>query len=225
MFNDISPKYDLLNRLLSFGLDILWRKKINTYLVMQNRQKVLDIATGTADVLLNLFKANPHIHSAVGIDLADKMLEIGRKKIAKHNLDRLITLRHADANQVPFQNNTFDVTTMAFGIRNVEDPVRVLREMYRVLTIGGRAVILEFSLPENPIVRNLHLFYLRHIVPLIGGLFTGQFKAYRYLNQTIENFPYGYDFCTLMEQSGFENVVSHPLLFGVATIYRGDKIL
>lgn len=224
MFDNISPRYDLLNHLLSFGLDIRWRRQLAKHLASKSGQKVLDLATGTANVLLSLFKHDPSIQSGVGIDLSDKMMAIGRKKIDRYGFDRYITLSHGDVNQVPFNNNTFDAVTIAFGIRNTEDPLRVLREMYRVLNIGGRGLILEFSLPQNKVIRSVHSLYLRHIVPLIGGIVTGQFSAYRYLNQTIETFPHGNDFCALMKRSGFENVTAYPLLFGTASIYCGDKL-
>ena len=224
MFDDISAKYDFLNHLLSFGFDVRWRRKLAEHLVPKRGQKVLDLATGTADVLLNLFKYNPGIQSGCGIDLSDKMMAIGREKLARQGLDRYITLRHGNVNQVPFNNNTFDTVTIAFGIRNTEDPPRVLREMYRVLNVGGRGLILEFSLPQNKVIRSAHSLYLRRIVPLIGGIVTEQFAAYRYLNRTIETFPHGNDFCALMKRSGFENVTAYPLLFGTASIYRGDKL-
>lgn len=223
MFDAISPRYDFLNHLLSFGLDILWRKKLARFLTKRTGQKVLDLATGTADVLLSLFKNNPNVHSGFGIDLADKMLEAGRTKIRKKKLEYSITLEHGDAHEISFDEGTFDVVTIAFGIRNMQDHRHVLKQMYRVLNKGGRALILEFSLPENKILRSLHLFYLRSIVPFIGVIFSGHYKAYRYLNQTIESFPYGDNFCVLMREAGFQNVKTNPLLFGVASIYQGDK--
>jgi len=223
MFDDISPRYDLLNHLLSFGLDIHWRKQLAKFLAGRDGQKVLDLATGTADVLLSLFARSKNIQSGCGIDLAGKMMAIGRKKISQRGLEPHITLQHGDANHIPFDENTFDAATMAFGIRNMENPTRVLCEMHRVLNTGGRALILEFSLPQNALVRYVHLFYLRYIVPSVGTLFSGHAEAYRYLNKTIETFPYGNDFCALMTQAGFENVAAHPLLFGIATIYAGEK--
>jgi len=166
MFDAISPKYDLLNHLLSFGLDILWRKRLTGFLTAKSGQKVLDLATGTADVLLSLFKNNPNVQSGCGVDLADKMMDIGRKKIARQGLEPHITLHHGDANQIPFNENTFDAATIAFGIRNMEEPMRVLREMHRVLNEGGRALILEFSLPQNSIIRGIHIpmHVKRHLV-------------------------------------------------------------
>lgn len=227
MFDAISPRYDILNRLLSFGLDIAWRKKMIRFLPdnagMGLDLSLLDLATGTADVLLALVRRNQNISRAVGIDLADKMLAIGREKIARANLSDKITLAHGDANHIPFEDNAFDAVTIAFGIRNVEDHNLVLREMRRVLKASGWALILEFSLPENKILRGLHLFYLRTVVPLVGGLISGNFRAYRYLNQTIETFPYGDDFCALMEFCGFKKVKAHPLMGGVASIYVGEK--
>ncbi len=223
MFDEISSKYDLLNHLLSFGLHIVWRKKLSQFLTDKKGQNVLDLATGTADVLLSLFKNNSHIKEGHGIDLADKMLAIGREKIAQKNLSKHITLKHGDATKIPFKNNTFDASTISFGIRNVTNPSDILTEMYRILNINGRALILEFSLPDNTILRILHLFYLRTAVPIIGAIVSGHYKAYKYLNQTIEAFPYGKNFCVLMEKAGFQHVKAHPLLFGIATIYQGDK--
>ncbi len=223
MFNAISPKYDLLNHLLSFGLDIVWRKKLGRFLVLGENPKLLDLATGTGDVLLSLFEQHPYIESAIGIDMAEKMLEIGREKIKTKNLDNKITLQHGDANNIPFDENTFHNVTISFGIRNVEDPTQVMAEMYRVLNKGGRALILEFSLPKNIIMRILHIFYLRTIVPIVGWIISRHYKAYKYLNQTIESFPFGDQFCQLMRDKGFKNVKANELLFGVATIYQGDK--
>ena len=223
MFDIISPRYDFLNHFLSFGLDRRWRKKLVNCLPAKTNQRLLDLATGTADTILTFFKGTSKISSAVGIDLADKMLEIGRLQVEKKGLQDKITLNHADANQIPFEAQSFDVVSMTFGIRNVIDPVIVLKEINRVLKTAGRVLILEFSLPANPIIRIKHLFYLRYVVPLAGWIFSGNYHAYRYLNLTIEEFPYGEKFCQLMTQAGFRSVKAHPLFFGVATIYQGDK--
>jgi len=224
MFDDISVHYDFLNHLLSFGCDIHWRKQISKFLPPHSKLKVLDLATGTADVLLTLKKKNPDISAGYGIDLAEKMLAIGQQKIDQKKLSEYLHLKKGDAHNIPYPNNSFDIITMAFGIRNCEDPMIVFHEMQRVLKIGGRALILEFSLPKNRILRMLHLFYLRQIVPAIGGFVSGHWEAYRYLNQTIEAFPYGKRFCRLMKKSGFRKVRANPLLFGIASIYQGDKI-
>lgn len=223
MFNQISPRYDFLNHFLSFGLDIRWRKILAQFLPPRKKLQVLDLATGTADVLISFVKHNKKIEHAYGIDMAQNMLDVGRSKIQNKNLDKLITLKYGNINQIPFEDNSFDATSIAFGIRNVDDPTIVLREMYRVLKKKGRTMILEFSLPENNLIKNLHLFYLRNLVPIIGFIFSGHYKAYKYLNQTIETFPYGANFCTLMRNEGFKRVNAHPLMFGIATIYIGEK--
>lgn len=224
VFDEISPRYDLLNHLLSLGLDIHWRKCLRNFLPARNDKKILDLATGTGDVLIHLTRNNRHVHMAYGMDMAQKMLEIGRKKVELKGLAKNIEFIKGDINQVPFQNDYFDCTTIAFGIRNVEDPTQVLREMNRVLNKRGRALILEFSLPKNILLKKIHLFYLRNVVPILGFLFSGHYAAYKYLNQTIEEFPYGEQFCNLMRDAQFKNVRANPLLFGVATIYQGDKL-
>ena len=223
MFDDISPRYDLLNRLLSFGLDVFWRSQLVQFLPAQHNQKLLDLATGTADVPITLLRRNKNIEYAVGVDLADKMLSIGQEKVTRAKLEDKILLNHGDASHIDFNADVFNVVTIAFGIRNMEDPLQVLREMHRVLRPQGRALILEFSLPENKILRAAHFFYLRKIVPAIGGLISGHGAAYRYLNQTIEHFPYGTAFCAIMEDAGFFNPKAHLLLGGIASIYVGEK--
>ncbi len=222
MFDEISSRYDLLNRLLSFGLDLSWRRKISRFLGRKPGQRLLDLATGTADVLLTLAN-HPHIQKGVGVDLADQMLALGEAKIRKRRLGHRLSLQQGDIQRLPFSNESFDVATIAFGIRNVPDPQKVLKEMFRVLKKEGRALILEFSLPANRWVRFFHLFYLRNIVPAVGFIFSGRRAAYRYLNQTIEDFPFGEAFCRMMRETGFQQVKAHPLSFGVATIYQGDK--
>ncbi len=223
MFNDISPRYDLLNHLLSFGLHIHWRNQLTKFLPNKDNLKVLDLATGTADVLISLFKNNPRMQTGYGLDMAEKMLEIGAAKISRLGLDKQILLQPGDAHQIPFNNQTFDATTISFGIRNMSDPQRVLNEIYRVLNKEGKVIILEFSLPQNPLLRAIHLFYLRFIVPSVGFLFSGHYSAYKYLNQTIEDFPYGKEFCTLLEKAQFKNIKNHPLMGGIASIYVGEK--
>jgi len=225
VFDEISPTYDLLNHFLSFGLDIHWRGQLTKFLPRGENLRFLDLATGTADVpiLLCAKIKNSVCPYFLGVDLADKMLEIGRKKIARKNLADKISLKHADAHNLPFEANTFDCATMAFGIRNMQDPLLVLQQIYRVLKTEGRVLILEFSLPRNKIWQKFYLFYLRKVVPILGGLFSGNLKAYRYLNQTVETFPYGREFCSLLKQAGFKETAAHPLMGGVASIYAGEK--
>ena len=223
MFNDISQVYDLLNRVLSLGLDTGWRRKLNLFISSSRPLSVLDIATGTADVLIGLVNENQNIERAYGIDLADKMLLKGQHKIDRLGLSQRIKLKNGDAQQVPFPDHHFDVVTMAFGIRNIENPITALKEMHRILKKEGRVLILEFSLPHNPFLKFFYLIYLRILVPFFGGLLSGHYQAYYYLNRTIERFPHGENFCRLMKQVGFKNTKTYPLTFGIATIYQGDK--
>ncbi len=224
MFDDIAPRYDLLNRILSLGMDQIWRARLAEFMDRQLPLQILDLATGTADVLLSLLNTRPNIEKAIGIDLAENMLKQGKIKICNQGFDTKVLLETGDITHTHFSDDKFDYTTIAFGIRNVEDPHLVLKEMHRVLKINGQALILEFSLPEKNFIRQIDLFYLRNIVPLIGYIFTGHYQAYRYLNQTIEQFPYGQAFCQLMQACGFKDVKAHPLFLGAATIYQGKKV-
>lgn len=223
MFDRVVHRYDLLNRLLSLRRDVAWRNKVAKYLPDRTEQRVLDLATGTGDILLSLFEKSDRIQSAIGIDMAEKMLERSRKKIAARKLDDRVFFIRADAVQIPFSSRSFDAVTIAFGIRNVPNVPRALAEMRRVLKPGGKALILEFSLPPNRFLRRLYLFYLRKILPRLGAVISGDSYAYRYLNETIETFPYGGQFCDMMERVGFVNVEAVPLTFGTATIYQGSR--
>lgn len=222
MFDRIAHRYDLLNRMLSGGRDIVWRKKLATLLPPGDSLEVLDLASGTADVLLAINKTG-RIKNGIGLDMSHNMLTIGRDKISARGLQSALSLVRADAGVIPFSENSFDCATMSFGIRNVSDVSTTLREIFRVVRPNGCALILEFSLPSNRILRSLYLFYFRHILPRLGGLISGDSDAYHYLNETVETFPYGEAFCQLMTQSGFEKVTAHPVTFGIATIYRGWK--
>jgi demethylmenaquinone methyltransferase/2-methoxy-6-polyprenyl-1,4-benzoquinol methylase len=223
MFDAIAGRYDFLNHFLSLGQDVRWRKALKQFLPDPDRQIILDIATGTADVLIALSKENSKIRRGLGVDPALKMLEIGRKKIKRLHLDDRLVLQQGDAQALSFSDGTFDCVTIAFGIRNVPDLRLALLEMYRVTKKGGRVLILEFSRPENPILRCGHWLYLQTMVPLLGFLFSGNFKAYTYLRQTIQTFPYGDRFCKILKQMGFVNIQSHSLMGGVATIYVAQK--
>jgi len=223
MFDRVARRYDLLNRLLSLGIDCAWRRKMASFLPPGNALHVLDLATGTADQLLFLFDESDRIKSGVGMDLAEEMLEIGRKKVARRGLSEFVCLKTGNAMDIPAKDNQFDVATISFGIRNMTDADRALKEMRRVLKPGGRALVLEFSLPRNRLIQKVHLFYLRHLLPRIGRWISGDPYAYRYLNETIETFPHGEAFCRLLADAGFSGVSVHPLTFGIATIYRGQK--
>lgn len=223
MFDRIARRYDLLNHLLSLGQDIRWRKKVGRFLTPEEGQYVLDLATGTGDQLLYLLKCSKKIAKAVGIDLAKQMLAVGRTKIHKRNLDDRIKLIEGDAQEIPYEDDVFDAATFTFGIRNVSDVERSISEIFRVLKPKGRVLILEFSLPENKIIRKFYFFYFRNILPVLGAIISGDRYAYRYLNQSVETFPYGNDFCELLRTGGFKQVSMQPLTFGIATIYWGDK--
>jgi demethylmenaquinone methyltransferase/2-methoxy-6-polyprenyl-1,4-benzoquinol methylase len=223
MFDRIAHRYDLLNRLLSFRRDVVWRNKVAKYLPDRPNQSVLDIATGTADLLLSLFRKSRQVGFGIGIDMSPKMLELARGKIAGRQFDDRISLVRADALRLPFANGSFDAVTIGFGIRNVPDVPAALAEMHRVLKPDGRALVLEFSLPKNRLMRRLYPFHLRGIIPRLGALICGDGYAYRYLNETVETFPYGDQFGDLMKQAGFCNVSAVPLTFGIATIYHGSR--
>ena len=223
MFDRIARRYDLLNRLLSFGQDIRWRKKVGQFLSNDDKQYILDLATGTGDQLLYLVKKHSRIDRAIGTDLAMKMLEIGQTKIKKEKLAERISLQKGSAEQINFSDNTFDAITISFGIRNVVSVSEALSEMHRVLKPSGRALILEFSIPKNRLMRKVYLLYFRYILPTLGSVISGDGYAYKYLNDTVETFPYGNDFCHLMVNAGFQNVYMYPMTFGIATIYVGEK--
>jgi demethylmenaquinone methyltransferase/2-methoxy-6-polyprenyl-1,4-benzoquinol methylase len=216
MFNQISKTYDFINRVLSFGQDQRWRRKVARQLPLKPHLEVLDLATGTGSQIQALYEEGLSIHRAVGIDIAEEMLVIGRsKKLAAE-------LIYGDALQIPFEGNTFDATTFSFGIRNVSDPARALREIHRVLKPMGRSLILEFSEPHRW-VRPFALFYLRKILPRLGGLLSKHPAAYRYLNESIEAFPSGEAFLSLMREAGFKQVRYIPMNFGSVSLYIGEK--
>lgn len=223
MFDRIAHRYDLLNRLLSMGTDRGWRKKMVHYLPGQGPLHLLDLATGTADVLLFFERTSNRIARAVGLDLSAGMLGYGREKVRRAGLDEKLALVRGDGTRLPVADNSFDAVTISFGIRNYLDVDAGLREMLRILKPGGRALILEFSLPGSALVRLPYLFYFRNVLPLVGGAISGDAQAYRYLNKTVETFPYGDAFVHLMRKAGFTNARAIPLSFGIATLYLGDK--
>lgn len=223
MFDRIAHRYDLLNRLLSMGTDVRWRRKLNRCVPAGEKLRVLDLATGTADVLIAMNGACPQVASGVGLDMSGGMLHYGREKLIRLGLDRKFRLVRGDATCLGLDSGQFDAVTISFGIRNVIDVAQGLREMRRILKPGGRALILEFSLPSNRLFRAMYLFYFRNILPRIGALISGDSYAYRYLNETVETFPYGEDFCQLMRDAGFESVTATPLTFGIASLYQGER--
>lgn len=223
IFDQIAGTYDLLNHTLSLGIDIYWRNKLLKHLPKKESINALDLATGTGDVPLTLIK-DERIKKITGLDLSKGMVDIGVQKVKKKNLDKKINLMIGDAVNIPAADNSFDLTTISFGIRNFSDPQKSLHDIYRVLKKDGRVMIMEFAIPSNFIVRNVYFFYFRHLLPLIGNIVSKHKDAYTYLNKTVEQFPYGNDFLKLMENAGFKNLKCQSLTFGIAMLYIGDKV-
>ncbi len=223
MFDRIAPTYDLLNHLLSFGRDCSWRRGAARLLRADGPLKVVDLATGTGDLLISLLRARANVTEAAGLDFSQNMLGICRAKLHRRGLAARASLLCADASATPFPAGTFDVATMGFGIRNTADAAKTLGEIHRILKPGGMALILEFSLPGHRVVRWCYLKYLRFVVPLVGAVVSGDGQAYRYLNQSIESFYRVEEFAWLMREKGFCKVSVIPLACGVAAIYQGLK--
>lgn len=221
MFNKISSKYDFLNHALSFNIDKLWRWKTIRLLKPYAPQTILDVATGTADFAIAACDASPE--RIIGIDIAEEMLRIGNEKIHKKGLDSIIELQLADSENLPFKENMFDAAIAAFGVRNFESLEAGLSEIMRVLKVGGRFFILEFSKPESVPVKQIYQFYFRWILPFIGRVISKDKSAYTYLYDSVSEFPSGKSFTGIMGKVGFINNVSIPLTFGIASVYIGEK--
>lgn len=221
MFDTISNNYDGLNRVISFGIDVKWRKKVVALVDEKNPQQVLDIATGTGDLAINLAKTGAN--RIIGLDLSEGMLAVGRKKVAKEQLSHLIELVQGDSEALPFENNTFDAITVAFGVRNFENLDKGLSEIYRVLKPGGIFVILETSVPTKFPFKQGYNFYTKNLLPLIGKLFSKDEDAYSYLSESAAAFPYGERFNNILRKVGFTKVEDEPQTLGVATIYSASK--
>jgi demethylmenaquinone methyltransferase / 2-methoxy-6-polyprenyl-1,4-benzoquinol methylase len=221
MFNSIASNYDFLNHFLSLGIDKGWRKKAVQELVAIQAKKILDVATGTADLAIAAADANPD--RITGIDIADQMLAIGREKIANKQLSGLITLANGDSEAMPFNDNEFDAVTCAYGVRNFAHLEAGLKEMYRVLRPGGKVVILEFSQPDTFPMKQLYHFYFLHVLPLLGSLLSKHKSAYTYLPESVMSFPQGRDFCEILESCGFKKAAGKPLTMGVTSLYTGVK--
>jgi demethylmenaquinone methyltransferase/2-methoxy-6-polyprenyl-1,4-benzoquinol methylase len=221
MFDNISARYDFLNRFLSMGIDVGWRKKTVRSVAKLKPQSILDVATGTADLAIELTKTQAT--EIVGIDISTGMLAVGDVKIKKKNLDHIIRLQTADSENLPFEDNRFDVVTVAFGVRNFENPLKGLQEIRRVLKPGGSLFVLEFSQPQHFPVRQLYFFYFRFILPVWGKIISKDDSAYRYLPDSVRVFPYGKAFLKLMEDAGFGDTSSRQFTFGIASVYQGKK--
>jgi demethylmenaquinone methyltransferase/2-methoxy-6-polyprenyl-1,4-benzoquinol methylase len=223
VFDKIAYRYDLLNLILSIGLDGFWRKKISKFLPKFNKLMLLDVATGTGELLFSLIK-NHKIISAIGLDMSLKMLMYAKIKLKTNKQKNKIKLVSGNACYLPFSNNTFNVVTIAFGIRNIDNILDCLCEINRVLVKNGRIIILEFSLPKNRLLKTFYLIYLRYIVPILGFIIANDYAAYKYLNQSIESFNSDNKFLYLIRKSGIKKLQIVHLTFGIVTIYVGDKI-
>ena len=221
MFNRIAPRYDLLNHLLSAGIDRSWRRLLIRKLTEHKAERVLDVATGTAD--LAILAARSGIPQIVGLDIAEEMLAVGQEKIEKQGLTERISLRQGRAEKLPFSDRSFDAVMVAFGVRNFEDLGQGLKEMCRVTRPGGLAAVLEFSTPRGFPLRNLYMFYFRFILPRLGGLISGDRGAYEYLPKTVLVFPQGSEFIRIMQEAGFTAVSERRLSGGIASLYIAQK--
>jgi demethylmenaquinone methyltransferase/2-methoxy-6-polyprenyl-1,4-benzoquinol methylase len=219
MFDAIAPRYDLLNHLLSAGIDKRWRKRAIGSLRLTGSETLIDVCTGTADVALEATGAA----RIVGVDFAGAMLTLGLRKVRVTNQAKRIVLVRGDAMRLPAQDRSADAATVAFGIRNVQQPEVACAEMARVLRAGGRLAILEFGVPKIPGVRALYLWYFRHVLPLIGRMISGHNGAYSYLPASVGTFPPPAEFMTLLRQAGFAEVRAVPLTFGIVYLYTAIK--
>jgi demethylmenaquinone methyltransferase / 2-methoxy-6-polyprenyl-1,4-benzoquinol methylase len=221
MFDNISIRYDFLNHLLSFGIDKAWRKKVRMSLESGQPGLLLDVATGTADLAIELAKMGDV--QVVGVDISRGMLDQGDLKLIKQNLTGKIRLQQADSENLPFDDNFFDAVTVSFGVRNFENLEKGMREMCRVLKPGGKLAVLEFSKPANRIVGWIYWFYFKNVLPFVGRIFSKNSNAYTYLPESVARFPEGNDFAEIAKNCGYRNVVIKPLTFGISTLYLCEK--
>ena len=222
MFDQIAFRYDFLNRFLSGGIDIYWRKRAIKELSALQPKKILDVATGTGDVAIMTCKfLKPE--TIIGIDISEGMLQLGRVKVANLLLNKQIELLQGDSEAINFPDNTFDAITVAFGVRNFEDLRKGLSEMKRVLKPGGKLVVLEFSKPKQWAFKGFYNLYMRVVTPGIGKLISKNREAYQYLNDSVQRFPEGNDFITIMKTIGYTATYFKKLTGGICTIYCGSK--
>ena len=222
MFDRISPKYDALNHLLSLNIDKVWRRKTAKAVAKSQPKAILDLATGTADLALALAKRNPQAH-IIGMDISEKMLDIGKAKVSQRKMESQIELCFGDAAALPFGDNSFDAVTVAFGVRNFEDLDKGLSEISRVMKPGGQAVILEFSMPERFPVKQLYRFYFKRLLPFIGKIVSKDKGAYTYLPNSVEKFPKPEAFSRSLASFGLGKCQTKRLTMGIATLYVAEK--
>ncbi len=221
LFDAIAHRYDLLNHLLSGGIDFYWRRRAIRHLEDIQPKRILDVATGTADFAIAALQLHPR--EVVGVDIAEEMLKLAREKVEKRGLSEKVRLQNGEAEHLGFEAGSFDASIVAFGARNFEDLEAGLAEMHRVLRPGGKVVVLEFSRPARFPFRPAYFFYFKNVVPLIGRLISRHDYAYRYLPDTVLKFPEGEDFLAILRNVGFTATAEERLTFGIATIYTGLK--
>ena len=221
MFDGISKSYDLLNRIITLGVDIIWRKRVVKLIEKVDHESILDIATGTGDLAINLTRTNAS--QIIGLDISEGMLDVGRQKILKKELHNTIDMVVGDSENLPFDDDAFDTITVAFGVRNFENLEIGLAEILRVLKPGGIVVILETSVPTKFPFKQGYYLHTRVVLPLIGKLFSNDKSAYSYLSESASKFPYGTAFNNILTKTGFINTKALPQTFGVATIYTATK--
>lgn len=222
MFDSIAPAYDFMNRAMTLGIDRRWRRKAVGMIAADKPRKILDVATGTGDLAIQMAR---QIEKAAinGIDLSDGMLEVGRRKAAEAGLDRRITFEQADCLSLPMADNTFDAVSVAYGVRNFEHLLQGYQEMLRVLKPGGMLCVIELSTPASPLVRPFYNIYTRYVIPLAGRVASHDVRAYSYLPESIAAVPQREAMTALMRRAGFTDTTFHSLTFGVCTIYTGRK--
>lgn len=222
LFDSISPRYDLLNHLLSLNMDLYWRK-----MAVQELKGfqgwILDIATGTGDVAIEIVHQNGHQRKVFGLDFSEPMVKGARQKLLKKDLFKTIALSLGDALSLPFRENTFSASIIAFGLRNILDKEQALSEMVRVIKGGGKVIILEFTLPKRGLIKRLYPIYFKRVLPWVGGLISGDKGAYAYLPESVSYFRYPEHYEEMLKRSGLENVGSRRLTFGIASIIAGTK--
>ncbi len=221
MFDNISPRYDFLNRFLSLGIDVWWRKQAIKQLKLKDPSVILDVATGTADLAIQALKLNPE--KVIGVDISEGMLSIGRQKIKKLGVEQQIELQNGDSENLNFPDNYFDAAIVSFGVRNFENLEKGIENILRVMKPGGTLVVLEFSKPRVFPLKQLYNLYFKNILPTIGRLISQDQSAYTYLPESVQAFPDGQKFLDVLDKIGFTHTQCRLLTFGISSIYTGQK--
>lgn len=221
MFDGISPQYDLMNRIISGGIDVKWRKNVVAILEGKNPKKILDVATGTGDLAVALLSTQAT--EIVGIDISQGMLDLGKEKVKKNQWDKKIKMKIGDSENIDYPNDYFDAVTVAFGVRNFENLDKGLSEILRVLRPEGDLIVLETAVPQNFLLRQFYLLYTQSVMPIMGWIFSRDKSAYQYLSDSAAAFPHGKAFNNILAKNGFIKIEDIPQTLGVASIYRAQK--